>query len=306
MFANKAVGLEIDAHGLKFSLVGGKADYARLERWQCAAFPPDTLKISHRDANVVNSAAFLSTVKSSHLRLLARNPRISVSLPDSAGMVMLVDLETRFKTKAEGADLIRWKLKKSFPIDISETHLDYQVLRQKETGEVVSLVSVISKQIVTQYESLLIDAGLQPNIIDFTSFSLSRLFHRRLELSDSAAFIARYGASLCIQVFASGVVAFHRVKDFPGMPDPHKLFREINSSLLVYRESNPGQKLKEVFFLAPHEEMDSLRAMIAEATGLEPLPVDLDKVISKNEGITVDRQMLHSLAASVGAATRNL
>src|SRR6266540_3733425 len=142
LFVKKAVGVEIDHSGVKMALVGGKAEAPRLDSWQAAAFPPDAVRFSHKDLNILNPAAFVATVKDCHLRLLSSNARISLSLPDSIGKVILVELETRLKNKEEGADKIRWKLKKNFPVDVLEAQLDYQVLRENEAGGIVVLTSI--------------------------------------------------------------------------------------------------------------------------------------------------------------------
>jgi type IV pilus assembly protein PilM len=99
-----------------------------------------------REQNVINPAHFVSKIREAYLKLLAGTGRISVSLPDTIGRVFVLDLETRFKTRAEGADMVRWKLKKSFPFDINEMHLDYQVLQERDSGEVSTLVSLISRR----------------------------------------------------------------------------------------------------------------------------------------------------------------
>jgi type IV pilus assembly protein PilM len=57
----------------------------------------------------------------------------------------------------------------------------------------LTLVSVITKEIINQYEDLLVEAGLEPNRIDFSTFNLYRLFSDRLEISENSAFFTYFG-----------------------------------------------------------------------------------------------------------------
>jgi type IV pilus assembly protein PilM len=288
-------------------LISGKPHAPRLDAYNAAPFPLDTLKFSLREANVLNPAAFVSTIRETYLKLLVGTKKISVSLPDTIGRIVLLDLETRFKARDEGADMIRWKLKKQFPIDINEMHLDYQVLQERDSGEMSMLVSLISRQVLTQYENLLAEAGLMPNKIDFTTFNMSRLFSSRLEVVENAALMSWYDGIISIMVFHHGVLDFYRSKELSGaMNEANRIFREIDSTLLVYKEAQPGFSLNEVFCVVPPEESASFRAIVTEATGIEPVILDIGKIVSRKEGVSLDARMLQTLTAALGAAVRNL
>ncbi len=307
IFSRKALGMEICQDGARLVLVGGNPHAPRLDAFYTASFPPDTLRFSLREQNVINTAHFVSKIRETYLKLLASTSRISVSLPDTIGRVFVLDLETRFKTRAEGADIIRWKLKKSFPFDINEMHLDYQVLQERDSGEVSTLVSLISLQVVNQYEGLLAEAGLEPNRIDFTSFNMCRLFSGRLDLAENAALIAWHGDVLSILIFHNGVLEFYRSKELSTASNgANRIFREIDSSLLVYNDKQPGYSMNEVFCIVPHDEAEAFRSIVAEATGLEPVMLDAGRVVSLKEGFSADGKTLHTLAAALGAAVRNL
>jgi type IV pilus assembly protein PilM len=182
-FPKKALGLEIGNEGARFVLVSGKRETPGLNAVSEASFPADTLKFSMREENVLDRGAFVNTLRELHAGLQSRLRQVSLSLPDSTGRVMLLDVETRFKSRAEGIDIIRWKLKKSYPFDINEAQLDYQMIQERESGEISLLVSLIARPVVQQYEELLVEAGLEPNRIDFTSFNLYSLFSQRLDLA---------------------------------------------------------------------------------------------------------------------------
>lgn len=307
LFAKNALGMEIGQDGVKFALVGGKRELPRLDAYLVAPFPADTVKLSLREPNVQNTSGFVAGIRESYLRLLTPIKRVSVSLPDSIGRVMLLNLETRFKNREEGRDIIRWKLKKSLPFDIGEVHLDYQVLTERETGEIVTLVALVSRQVVNQYEELLLEAGLEPGKIDFTTFNRYRLFANRLELAEYAAFMTCFGKSVSILIFNSGILEFYRSKEIPGTSlDADRVFREINSSLLVHKERHPGHTINQVYCSASTDEAELFRSVVAETVGLEPLSLDVDRVVSRKEGLTVDNKTLNLLSASLGAATRNL
>lgn len=303
LMSKKALGLEISGDGLSFALAGnGKT--LKVEAGLTLPFSPGTLQLSRREPNVVNTQAFVAGVREAHLRLLTKERSVCVSLPDATGRVVLLDLEARFKSRNEGLDIIRWKLKKSLPFDISTVHLDYQTLAEKENGSVSLLVSLISRSVVIQYEDLLIQAGLEPKLIDFTSFNLYRLFSARLEMSDNAAFVTYYRGAMTVLIFFGGVLCFYRTKETAG--EALNLYREVNSSFLVYGDRFPGQVVSEVFSMAGSADAETFRSLVAEASGLEPVLLDLDRMVTLNPGLALDRPALHALAGALGAAARSL
>ncbi|MBJ6800673.1 pilus assembly protein PilM [Geomonas sp. Red259] len=303
LMSRKSLGLELSAAGFSFALAsGGKTP--TVEAGLTVPFAPGLLTLSRRDPNVTDGKTFVAALKEAHLRLLTKERSVSVSLPDAVGRVVLLDLEARFKNRDEGLDVIRWKLKKSLPFDISAVHLDYQTLEEKENGAVSLLVSLISRPVVQQYEELLVAAGLEPKLIDFTSFNLYRLFQPRLDLSEDGAFVTFYQGSMTVLIFNGGVLSFYRTKE--GVGDVQNLFREVNSSFLVYGDQNPGQSVSEVFCAAAPGDAESFRALVAEASGLEPVLLDLERLVRQAPALGLDRPALHALAGAMGAALRSL
>jgi type IV pilus assembly protein PilM len=272
-----------------------------------ASFPADTMRFSLREVNVQNPTAFLATMRELYLKLLTNVRQVSVSLPDSTGRAMLLDVETRFKSRDEGCDIIRWKLKKNYPFDINDAHLDYQVIQERETGGISLLVSLIAKPVVHQYEDLLVEAGLEPNRIDFTTFNLYHLFSQRLELAENSLLITCHGGVIGILIYYGGMLEFCRAKELPGgIPEPNRIFREINSSYLVYQEKYPGHSPVEAFCVYTGDDAEAFRSLVGEATGLEPVLLDVERVVARGNGPGVDRKTLLMLTAALGAAARNL
>ena len=134
LFFQKSLGVEISPSGVAFALLSGSAAAPRLERVSYRSFTPGTIRVSLREQNILDPAGFTSQVKDAHNTLLYRGNRLSVTLPDTVGRIMLLDVEGRFKSRTEGLDIIRWKLKKSLPFDVADTHLDYQQLTVRENG----------------------------------------------------------------------------------------------------------------------------------------------------------------------------
>jgi type IV pilus assembly protein PilM len=307
MFANKALGIELCSEGARIALVSGKRDAPGLAAFSEVSFPIDTLRFNMREENVLNRSSFVAIMRELHLKLLSNVKKVSLSLPDSTGRVILLDVETRFKSREEGADIIRWKLKKNYPIDINETHLDYQTVQERETGEISILVSLIARPIVLQYEDLLMEAGLEPNKIDFTSFNLYSLFSQRLELSENPLLVTCYGGVVGVMVFNGGKIEFCRAKDVPGgIKEPNRVFREINSSFLVFKEKNPAHLPTEAFCIISEGDAEAFCALVAEATGLDPILLDAERIITHGDCPGADLKTLRRYAASIGAAVRNL
>ena len=289
------------------ALVGGSAAAPRLERVAAASFSADTLQVSLRELNILEPDRFVTTVRSAHAMLLARSSKVAVTLPDSVGRILILDMEGRFKSRNEALDLIRWKLKKNIPFDMADTHLDYQQLAVRENGDLALLVALVSRTVISQYEELFTKAGLSPARIDFNTFNLCRVFDRRISLGDDCLLITYYDTTLSIISFGQGIPEFVRIKDLSGTPvTDNRVFMEISSSLRVYQERFPDHLSHVVYCVASPDRAQKLQEMVAEAAGATPVLLETKALITPGNDAPGDQTTLFPYTAAIGAALRSL
>jgi len=305
-FQGNSLGLEIHQHGFAWVLASGSAVAPVIERYEVVSSVDALLKPSIKETNIINPAALGTMLSESWLKLLTENKRVSLSIPDLAGRVVTLDMESPIKNKEEGIDQVKWKLKKSFPVDLSELHLDYHLLKTSQEGVSTVLVALASRKIINEYEELLLSLSLEPSKIDFAAFNLYRLFASLLELNEQLAFLISYRGVLSVMIFQDGILDFCRSKFIStALSDPVRLYREVNSSLLVYSDSKGGWKPQKLFYYAPRAERLLLKSVIFEATGSEPVLVDTDDFIGSSKQ-KVDSGVLPDILSALGAASRSL
>lgn len=306
LFPGKTLGLEIFQNGISFVMAGGSKSIPHIERYDVVRFPKEVIKPSLKDLNITEASLLKDAISASYERLSSKNKRLSLSIPDSSGRVLIVEMEIPLKNKTEGIDHVRWKLKKSFPIDLNDVHLDYQVVRQDSSGSSMVLVGLVSKAVINEYENIVIELGLEPALIDFTSFNLYRLFSSRLDVQDHLTFISLYRGSLSLLIFQDGYLDFSRNK-FLGtnITDPARLYREINSSLVVYSDAKGGWRPRNVCYYAATEEREVLRDMLLEIIGSEPVLLDTDALVNSSHQ-QIDRKFIPDVLSALGAASRSL
>jgi type IV pilus assembly protein PilM len=219
----------------------------------------------------------------------------------------MLDVEGRFKSRAEGLDIIRWKLKKNIPFEIADTHLDYQQLKVRENGDMALMIALVSRAVIGQYEELLVSAGFTPARIDFNSFNLYRAFESRLEPQDDVTLISFYEGTLSILVFAEGVLEFQRNKDLSGSRGvDSRVYMEINSSLMVYRDRFPERTIQHVSCVAPPDVAGEFCAMVAEAVGFAPTLLEVKTIVKPADTAPADQEALYPYTTAIGAALRSL
>jgi len=307
MFGRKAIGLEISQDRVRTALISGSRMNPVFEGGFETPLPLETVRVSLREPNILQPAAFVAAIRQTSLQLLANTARTAVALPDAAGRVMLLDLDTRFKSRDEAADVIRWKLKKNFPFDINDAHFDFQTLQERESGEVSVLVSLVCRQVLNQYEDLIVEAGLEPTQIDFTPFNVHELFAQRLSVDESYSFVCYFAGVISLLIFREGLLEFYRSKEIPGLSfSANRVFRELSSSLLVFQDKNQGSMLGKVFCFVAPEQSEEFRSLTAEATGQEPVMLDVERIITRGAACTSDRSTVAAMTAAMGAAVRVL
>lgn len=307
LFARKSLGVEIKPSGVAFAMLNGSASSPRLERVAYAPMAPGSVRVSLREPNILDPQAFCDAVRNAHNLLLHNGTRLSITLPDAVGRIMLLDVEGRFKSRAEGLDIIRWKLKKNIPFDIADTHLDYQQLKLRENGDMSLMVALVSRAVIGQYEELLVSTGFTPARIDFNSFNLYRAFEGRLSDQDDITLISFNESTLSIMIFSDGVLEFQRTKDLSGSRGvDSRVYMEINSSLMVYRDRFPERDVPHISCIAHPEVAREFCSMLADATGNEPTLLEVKSVVKPADTAPADQESLYPYTAAIGAALRSL
>jgi type IV pilus assembly protein PilM len=307
MFSRKPIGVSLSSTGVAFAQLSGPASAPRLERVSRCSFPPDVLRVSLRDKNILNTALFTETVKEAHNILLCRDGKVFLTLPDTVGRVLLLDVEERFKSRSEALDILRWKLKKKIPIDSSEAHLDYQQLATRENGDTVVLVVLVARSVIEQYEEALNTVGIVPFGIELDCFSLYRVFENRLAALDDFALVSRFASSLGILFFSGGKPEFIRIRDCMGMDTlDATVHNEIKCSMLAYRDRFQEREVRNVFYVAPPNVAKDFSEIVRDALRCEPVLLETRSAIAAVENIPSDQESLFPFSTAIGAALRGL
>ena len=307
LFNRNAIGVEISPSGVYVALMSGDANAPCLERVASRPFEGAVIRPSLRDLNILDPQAFCDRLREAHALLLHKGKRLSVTLPDSVGRVILMDVEARFKNRSEALDVIRWKLKKSLPFEPSETHLDYQQLTVRENNDLALLVTLVSRPVISQYEELMVSAGFTPARIDLNVFNLCRVFEKRLALLEQYTLISYYGGSLAVMGVRDGIPDFLRIKELPGAQGgDNRMFREISNSLLAYRERCPEVVPRTMACVTAPALAQELREMALEASAGETVPLEVKKSLKSSGQAPADQETLYPFTAAIGAALRNL
>jgi len=306
-FRKSSIGVEISPRGAAFALMTGNSASPRLERLAFRPFAPDVLRVSLREPNILDTQAFGDRLVEAHALLLHKGTRLSVTLPDTIGRVLLMDVEGRFKNRNEALDIIRWKLKKSMPFDVGDTHLDYQQLQVRDNNDMALLVTLVSRSVIGQYEDLMVTAGFAPARIDLNTFNLYRIFEKRLALLDECALISFYGSVLSILVVNEGIPEFLRIKQLGDTPaGDNRVYREISNSLLAYRERFPQHVPQKIFCVAAPNAAREFCDLVSEASESDALLLEAKTVVKPSANAPADQVTLFPFTAAIGAALRNL
>jgi len=228
--------------------------------------------------------------------------RISLSLPDSCGRLFLHEMETIFKSREEGLDILRWKLKGSLPVAPKDVQLDYQILTKNENGRYRLLVSAMAKNILEQYEQLLNAAGYQPIVIDFHSLNVLGFYQPQIDFSDDLVLVVVDGPTLIFQYFQNGQLTLQRYREVGDSLE--RVFQEINRSVAGSKEKLPSMSRARVYLQSDWAQLEELQDAVASV--LEKPAQLLDPKLEKlsTGATTMAPQQGKSLAAALGAAGR--
>lgn len=305
MLRRTYIGVDIRSTSLRTMAVRKKGGSLVLVGGQVEEFDGAILQPGFSLPNIGDMSAFTEILKKTVVPLSGRDHRVAIALPDRAGQVFVLELETPVKNYAEGVALIRWQLKDVLPEKPDRYAVEYQLVDDREPGRTKLFAAVVAKSVLAQYEQAFDEVGLAPALIDFHFLSLYNAYRSRIELGDDFILIGIDGEQLCVVVFVNRSLCFcrcHQV-DF----DTRRVFQEINRSVADCRQELPGFQRIPVFLHSDWEEQGELFETVDNSfdQSVQLLLSPVSNLVNGGQGQSVVKpEQGRGMVAALGAAER--
>jgi type IV pilus assembly protein PilM len=124
------------------------------------------------DVNVADRAAVTAAVRQAIERTGAARRRAVLVIPDSAAKVSLLTFDKVPERQSDLAELIRWQTRKTVPFRIEEAQVSFAPAGSPAEEGGAFAVVLARRDIVSEYESICQEAGLQVGVVDLATFNL--------------------------------------------------------------------------------------------------------------------------------------
>ncbi|HEY7513800.1 MAG TPA: hypothetical protein VIC87_04955 [Vicinamibacteria bacterium] len=240
----------------------------RLRLAAAASFdlPEGVVELSLTRPNVLDAAAFRRALDSLLERVGALEAgRAALVLPDAVLRLALVPAgEVKPRRRAEMEELVRFRLHKALPFDVRESRLSWA---GPQAGQL--LVAAIFKPVLESYEKVLVEAGLEPGLVEPTALALlageeTSEGDRLLVNWDEgyvSLIVARSGWPLVVRTLSGGLGA-------------EAVAREVGNTVLYYHEKLGGKGLDGAALRSAFLPAEEAALLLRDPIGFAPEVVD--------------------------------
>jgi len=231
-----AVGVDIGSHAIKVCQLDESSRGLSLKRFDVAPLPPDSVI----DGAVMNFASVQEKLRElvTANKLKGRPTVLSIS----GHSVIIKKISLPEMTQQELDASIMWEAEQYIPFDIKEVNVDVQILDAKAgQGQMDVLLVAAKKDIINDYVSIAVEAGLDPAVMDVDTFAAQNMFELNYGFPPNETIcIINVGASIInINIVGNGITQFTRDISMGG----GLLTEEIQRQLTVSYEEAEHYKI---------------------------------------------------------------
>ncbi len=202
------IGLDIGSSSIKLVELNEVKGGYKLQNLAISPLPPEAIV----DGALMDSVTIVDTIRDLISTCKVKTKDVVTSVSGHSVIVKKITLP--FMTQAELEESIQWEAERYIPFDINDVNIDFQIFgSSSENPDVMEVILVAAKKdIINDYVSILMEAGLNPVIIDIDAFALENMLGINYELEkDEVVAIANIGASITnINIIKNNTSAFTR------------------------------------------------------------------------------------------------
>jgi type IV pilus assembly protein PilM len=233
------IGLDIGSSSVKLvELREGKNGH-KLQHLAISPLPPEAIV----DGGLMDSATIIDTIRD---LVTSTTKTRDVVTSVSGHSVIVKKITLPFMTERELRDSINWEAERHIPFDINDVNLDFQILGAgAENPEMMDVILVAAKKdIINDYISVVMEAGLTPLVVDIDAFALENMVGINYDVDrDDMVAIANVGASVTnITILKNNVSAFTRDVFKGGNQITEEIQRQLHVDYEEAEKLKVGQK----------------------------------------------------------------
>jgi len=275
-------GLEITPFFIKTSRVEKRKNGWCLTHWGELPLPPGTVKCSYKSVNVLDMDAFQNAVWSAVDAIGGEVFRMGVSLPNETMKIFVQEFDELPRSGAEIQKMVKWWVGKTFRISPEEFVISYQPLGKSPEGKTRLLVVLAFREIILQYESLLKDQDIIPEIIAPSGINQFNFYSDEIPSSGIIAYIGFFEAYFAFVVIEEGQILFyHGVKKGPS--DSH-FNHHLDMTLQFFIDACPDKKIERLYMGYPGHYYRDLSEGLMEIIAKDIVIIDESRFISIENG----------------------
>jgi len=222
-----AIGLDIGSSSIKLIQLRETSKGIHLVNFDMALLPPEA---------VVDGALMNFTAIVEKIRELLRVHRIrfkECALSISGHSVIIKKISLPEMTEEELQESIQWEAEQYIPFEIKDVEVDVEILNPKAgQGQMDVLLVAAKKEIINDYVSVAMEAGLKPVIMDVDTFTIQNAFELNYGFPPNEVIaLINIGASVInINIVANGITTFTRDIGMGGQMLTEEIQKQLNVS----------------------------------------------------------------------------
>src|SRR4030043_1136352 len=181
MFLGKkkdVVGLDIGSSSVKLVELNRAKSGFNLQNLGLSPLPPEAIV----DGALMDSVTIIDAIRD--LVSTTKTKRKDVVTSVSGHSVIVKKITLPFMTEAELEESIHWEAERYIPFDINDVIFDFQILGYgSENPDLMDVILVAAKKdIINDYVSVIMEAGLNPVVMDIEAFALENMLGINYEI----------------------------------------------------------------------------------------------------------------------------
>ncbi len=169
--AKRTVGLDIGSGYVKLVVMDHGKGRPRIVKAAATPLVADAIV----EGEVMDPTLVASTIRSLFETAGVKEKKVVTAVGGRDVIIKRIQMD-RMK-EADAREVIRWEAEQHVPFDMESVELDFQILDPLQEGLQMTVLLVAAKrELVENKVALLLDAGLEPEVIDVDAFALHNAF----------------------------------------------------------------------------------------------------------------------------------